>query len=249
MTATAKRSRNKAGRPDLAARRSDGAAPAKWWRHPRVVLVLIVIAGALLRLYRFDALSLWLDEGITVHVTRHSWATVLGFHGAYETHPPLYFVLVKLTALAVPELYAGRVVSIVAGTATIPVLYALASRILGTWPALVASAALAISPLHIWYSREARMYALSALLVTTSYLALVAFHQSPRRTSAVVYGLAVLSAMYANYGAVYTLVPQVVLLAMATRKHGRHSLLIWGAGVAAWLCPRSTSRLFVESCG
>ena len=212
---------------------SDGSAIVGWWPRPRVVLACIVAAGAALRIYRVDALSLWLDEGITVHVARLGWATVLGLHGPYETHPPFYFVLVKFVTLAVPELHAARLVSVVAGTATIPVLYTLGTRILGTGPALVASAALALSPLHIWYSREARMYALSMLLVTASYLALVAFYRSPRRLSAVVYGVLVLLAMYTNYGAIFTLVPQLAWLFMAVRRHGRAGLTIWGAGVVA----------------
>lgn len=202
---------------------------------PPVVLTGIVAVGAALRVYRFDALSLWLDEGITVHVARLSWPTVLGLYGAYETHPPLYFVLVKLATLATSELHAGRVISLLAGTATIPVLYALATRLFGAWPALVASAALAISPLHIWYSREARMYALSMLLVTGSYLALVSFFRSPRRSTAALYGVAVLAAMYANYGALFTLIPQIAPLTMAARRHGRSGVALWIAGGAAAL--------------
>jgi hypothetical protein len=201
--------------------------------HPRTVLALIVVIAALLRLYRFYALDLWLDEGYTLHAARLPWATVMGFHGAYENHPPLYFVLVKLTGLVVHELYAGRVVSIIAGTATVLALNALASRILGTWPALVASAALAISPLHIWYSQEARMYALSGLFVTTSYVALVAFYRSPRWGLSAGYGVSLLAAMYSNYGAIYTLAPQVALLAITTRRLGRRSIAIWSAALAA----------------
>jgi len=50
------------------------------------------------------------------------------------------------------------------------------------------------------------MYALSTLVIAASYLALVAFLRSPTWTAAVACGLAVLAAMYANYGAIYTLI-------------------------------------------
>jgi mannosyltransferase len=139
--------------------------------------------------------------------------------------------LVKFTTVFVPELNAGRMVSVVAGTATIPVLHALATRMLGTRAALVASAALAVSPVHIWYSQEARMYALGTFLIGVSYRALVGFYQSPVWNWAALYCLAVLFAMYANYGAVYALVPQVILMVAVTRKHGRRSLLLWISGV------------------
>ncbi|MGH7304174.1 MAG: glycosyltransferase family 39 protein, partial [Candidatus Rokuibacteriota bacterium] len=206
-----------------------------WWQRPRVALALVVTAGALLRIYRYDALSLWVDEGATVHVARLPWTTVLGLRGAYDVHPPLYFAVVKLATRFATELHAARLVSVVAGTATIPILYTLAARMLGTRAALVASVALAVSPVHIWYSQEARMYALGTLLVGVSYLALVAFYQSPARTWAVLYSLSVLFAMYSNYGAVYSLVPQIVLLAATTRKHARRSLPLWIAVAAAVL--------------
>jgi len=178
---------------------------------------------------------LWLDEGITAHVVRLPWPTVLGFHGPYEFHPPLYFIVTKLMTVLVSEVHAGRVVSLIAGILTIPALYFLALRLLGTRPALVASAVLAISPLHVWYSREGRMYALSGLLITLSYLALVAFHEHPRRRTAVMYAATIAAAMYANYGALYSLAPQVILLVMIAQTHGRRSLPIWSALVVAGL--------------
>src|SRR5215203_4783323 len=80
---------------------------------PGRLVWLVVLIGAALRLYRYDALSLWVDEGLTVGFGRLPWDTVLGLHGAYETHPPLYFVLAKAAGLFAPELTAGRLVSVV----------------------------------------------------------------------------------------------------------------------------------------
>ena len=206
-----------------------------WW-----TLTLIIGVGALLRAYRFGALGLWLDEGITAHVARLPWPTVLGLHGPYEAHPPLYFIATKLMTLLVPELHAGRVVSLIAGVLTIPALYFLARRLLGTRPALSACAVLAVSPIHVWYSGRAE-YALSGLLITLAYLALVAFYESPLRRTAVIYAAAIAAAMYVNYGALYSLAPQAILLIMIARKHGRQSLPIWSAIVVAGLvtCPGS----------
>ena len=200
---------------------------------PRRLVFAIVLLGFALRFYQYDALSLWLDEGITVYVTRMPWDTVLGFHGAYETHPPLYFILVKLFTLVVPEVNAGRLVSVLAGTLTIPVLYALAARLTTRWAGVVAALTLAVSPLHIWFSQEGRMYSLTVLLVAVSYLALVGFYRSPRWSWAVLYGASVLVAMYVNYGSLYALLPQVVLLALFVKKHGRSALKLWVALIVA----------------
>jgi uncharacterized membrane protein len=142
--------------------------------------VLLVVGGAALRIYRSTALSLWLDEGFTVLFARLPWDSVLGFHGAYDAHPPLYYALVKAVSLLLPEVVAGRYLSVFAGTATLAVLYLLVVRIAGRPAALVACLVMAVSPLAVWYSQEARQYAVTGLAVSITYLALVSFQINPR---------------------------------------------------------------------
>ena len=107
-------------------------------------------------------------------------------------------------------------VSVAAGTLTVPVACLLVARLAGTsvrgLVSLLASLVLALAPLHMWYSRDATPYALSALLVGVSYLALMAFRQTEKRRWAVVYGATVLLSLYTDYSVLYALLPQVVLL-------------------------------------
>lgn len=201
---------------------------------PARLLVCIVLLGALLRFYRYSALSLWLDEGFTIYFSRLPWRTVLGLDGAYDVHPPLYYALVKSVSSIVPEVAAGRLLSVVAGTITIPVYYALVTRLAGAWVAVFSSLVLAISPLHIWYSQEARQYALVVLVVCISYLALIAFSQSLHPGWAVLYSASLIVALYIDYSSIYALVPEVLIVAVIIRQQGRRaSLLVVAVGVAA----------------
>ncbi len=197
---------------------------------PSRIMWLITLIGGLLRLYRYDALSLWVDEGLTAQFARLPWDTVLGLHGAYETHPPLYFALVKAAELFAPELTAGRLVSLIAGTLTLPLVYALGARMIGQWGAALATLALAFSPLHIWYSQEARPYALCVLIVGAGYLALVGFHQSGNPRWSILYGVSVLVALYAGYSTIYALAPQGALLIYLLITHKKRALWLWLAG-------------------
>src|SRR4051794_12089338 len=95
---------------------------------PSRLLWLVVLVGGLLRIYRYDTLSLWLDEGLTTWFGRLPWDGVLA-HATVENHPPFYFAVVKAAEAIAPELTAGRLVSVVAGTLTLPLLYALSSRL------------------------------------------------------------------------------------------------------------------------
>jgi mannosyltransferase len=187
---------------------------ALWSRHSLPLVPVVVLAGAV-RLAGYNRLSLWLDEGFTVIYARLPWPALLGFRGPYDVHPPLYYALVKLVTSVVAERDAGRLVSVVAGTATVIVLYALALRLTDRATALWACLGLALSPLHVWYSQEGRMYALSVLLVGLSYLALVAVDREEPHPGAwaLLYGLVVLLALYTDYSVWYPLAPQAVLLA------------------------------------
>ena len=197
------------------------------------LLAIIVLLGGALRLYRLDALSLWLDEGFSVLFTRHSWPVVLGLQGAYDFHPPLYFSLAKLAGLALPEVDAVRGVSWLAGTLTLPVVYALGARLLDARAGLIAALALAVSPPHLWFSQEGRPFAATTLAVGVSYLVLVGFYQTAGRGWAVAYGAAVLVALYLNYSALYALLPQVLLLGFIVVRQRRRAVPLFVAGIAA----------------
>lgn len=195
----------------------------------------IVLLGGVLRLYHMNALSLWVDEGLTVIDARLPWPTVLGFGRIYSPHPPLYFALVKLLSSLCSELVAGRLLSVVAGTLTIAVVYRLVAGLVHPAAGLVAGLVLAVSPLHIWYSQEARPYALAVLLVALSYLALMEVIHDGHRAWTLVYGLSLAGALYSETSAVFALAPQAVLLALACKRIGRRIYVVLGAASAATL--------------
>ncbi|HEX8231118.1 MAG TPA: glycosyltransferase family 39 protein, partial [Chloroflexia bacterium] len=167
-------------------------AVASWLVPGRLVWAMALLGG-LLRFYGYDRLSLWLDEGFTVMFARMPWDQVLGLRGAYDPHPPLYYALVKLATILAPEVSAGRLLSVIAGTLTIPLVYVLGRKLFNPWAGLVASAVVSLSPLHVWYSQEARQYALTFLLVTLSYYALLSFYREPRWGWALLYGASTLA--------------------------------------------------------
>ncbi len=207
----------------------------------RVAVVCSVLLGGLLRLYRFDHLSLWLDEGFTVRFSRLPWVEVLGLRGEYDPHPPLYYVLVKLTALFVPDLQAGRLLSVLTGTATIAVLYLIVARLLRPAAGLLAAFLLALSPLHLWYSQEARQYAPMTLAIALAYLALIEYERDRRWRWAGLYGGALLAAVYIDYSAIFALLPTagVALWIVITRRREAVPLIVAGVlavvGFLPWL--------------
>ena len=84
---------------------------------------------------------------------------------AQDIHPPLYYALLHgWAALLGTGPTALRLFSVAVGILTIPLLYLVARRMLSARAALLATLLLTISPLHVYYSQEVRMYGLVALL-------------------------------------------------------------------------------------
>ena len=98
-------------------------------RAPLVCLALFVTA-LLVRLYRLDAQSLWLDEGSSWELSRAGWATLaselLNPSAAY----PLYHLMLKgWMALFGDSEFALRLPSALAGAMAVPVVYLAAGEV------------------------------------------------------------------------------------------------------------------------
>jgi uncharacterized membrane protein len=130
------------------------------------VVFLLILLGLALRLARLSFQPLWWDEGYSVWFATHPLGQMAALT-AQDIHPPLYYALLHgWTALLGTGPTALRLLSVIVGVLTIPLLYLVARRMLSTRAALLAAFLLTINPLHVYYSQEVRMYGLVALLST-----------------------------------------------------------------------------------
>ena len=154
-----------------AANGSSGAAAAQVRRRFRPPAILWIVLLALgLRLARLAFQPLWWDEGWSLYFATTDVGAMLNLT-AVDIHPPLYYLLLHLwTLLLGPSPLAVRLLSVLVGTATVPLLYATGRRLLGERGGLLAALLLAISPFHVYYSQEVRMYGLVTLLGVGRFL-------------------------------------------------------------------------------
>jgi len=120
----------------------------------------IVLLAAALRLQGLDEQSLWTDEIYSVESSRWALPILLSVQ---DGHPPLYGLILKGLDQVAPNDLNGRYVSALAGVAAVGAILALGCAIADRRTAVVAGLLLAVAPLHVWYSREGRMYSLVAL--------------------------------------------------------------------------------------
>ena len=140
------------------------------------LLVIAIAAGAYLRLESLGAPSYWLDEILHEQLTEQAmrqplWRWITGFSAE---HGPLYY-LTQLTTHRAHSEFAGRLPAALLGVAAIALVWLAARSVKDVgWLAAPAGAALiALSPLHVYYSREARAYSLLMFLTAALIAALL----------------------------------------------------------------------------
>ncbi len=184
--------------------------------HPtlyRLALLALVLAAFALRLYRLDAESLWYDEGVTAYVAGLNPAALTRWTAA-DIQPPLYYYLVAAWGrLAGWSEWALRAPSAFFGTLTVPLLAAVAARLFDRRSAtLLAALITTVHPFLIYYSQEARNYALLlALGVGVAYCILHIAYWEKRGDAGrgveqrwwIVYTLGAAAAMYTHYFAAF----------------------------------------------
>ena len=147
------------------------------------LLLLITLTGGALRMLLLAKNGMWLDETFSVWLANHSVAEMLQWIVKIDQHPPLYYLLLHYwISLNGDTAYAARALSVLFGTATIPIIYLIGKRISGVVMGLAAAALLALSPFNIYFAQEARMYTVLMFNAAVAIYALVRLLTDSRST-------------------------------------------------------------------
>ncbi len=204
------------------------------------LLLLILLLALGLRFYRIDAQSLWNDEGTSVAVAQQGLAAIAR-DAANDIHPPLYYWLLHgwIELMGSSEA-AVRSLSALLGVLLVALTYALGRALAGRWVGLAAALLAAAHPFQVYYSQEARMYMLLAVLTAGAMLALVQLLRRGRGSRVALFSLVLLEAagLYTHYSFLFI----VLVLTLAyllwwelnwNQARGSRGILRWGLAQAA----------------
>ena len=193
----------------------------------------IVVVAAIARFATLDEQSFWYDEAVTVGLLEMNFGDMLDRIPDSESTPPLYYAVAWLwTKLFGTGEIGLRSLSALCGTAFIPVIYAIGARAAGVRVGLVAAALAALNPVLVWYSQEARAYALLVLLAGLSFLFFIRLLTGdPRRRTVVLWAVVSALALATHYFAAFLVAIEAVWL-LATAAN-RRPIGIAVAGLAA----------------
>jgi hypothetical protein len=200
---------------------------------PREVLLIggLTVLAAIVRFVALGTQSYWYDESLTVHLLRWPFGDMLARIPRSGAEPPLYFLLAWFWTRAFGLGEAGlRSLSAVFGTLTVPVAYLAARELIGRRGAVIIGLFAAFSPALVWYSQEARSYALMTLLCALSFLFFTRALRRPSRREPALWALASALALTAHYFAIFLVAPEAAWLLLRATERRRAA---WAVGALA----------------
>jgi mannosyltransferase len=173
-----------------------------------------VVVAAVLRLWGIGRQSMWYDEWLTARAASGDLRNLLDYVTGPAGIPPTYFgVMWGWARLVGDGDGALRLVSALAGVALVPVVWLLVRELrLARRVARVAVVLVAVNPMLVWYSQEARPYTLVALVATCSLWALARAVTRGRRGDLAWWVFAATLLVAVHYYAVFLVVMEAGLL-------------------------------------
>jgi mannosyltransferase len=164
-------------------------------------VVVVLVAGVVMRFVSFS--EMWLDEALTVNVSRLPLRDIPDWL-RHDGAPPLYYFLLHAwTSVFGTSNFGVRSLSAVFSVATLPAVWFAGRRVAGRTGAWIALLVVASSPFAIGFGTEARMYSLMMLLVTLGYLAMRRLLERPSLGRQAVVALLTGLVLYTQYWAFY----------------------------------------------
>jgi 4-amino-4-deoxy-L-arabinose transferase-like glycosyltransferase len=207
-------------------------------RDTRILLWGIVVLGALLRVYALGAKSFWLDEIASVVIARMPGNSFWHWLWTDEGNMALYYVMLRPWL----QIHLGeatiRLLSVVPGVASIPVMYLLGRRLFGRSIGLLAAFLLAASTCALVYSQEARGYSwllLGTIVATYLFVRLI---ERPSYAMGSAYALAAGVTFYFHYfGLLVPLAHLVAVFALPKRLRPWKQMCVASALMAVFAAP------------
>jgi uncharacterized membrane protein len=185
----------------------------------------VIAIGFAVRVYRLGHENFWVDEVYQVRVASQPLLEIVRNYHPGSTfgesdQAPLSMMVSHLFVADRRAEFWARFPSAVFGALGVLALFLVSRLLLPFAPSVLAALFLALSPLSVWYSQEARWYSQWGLVSTLSYLALMRAEKKRSLASWIAYGIATVVSLYTFIYAVFVIVAQGLSLVWRQRTEG-----------------------------
>jgi mannosyltransferase len=164
-------------------------------------VLLVVLLGIGLRSFHLKYQSLWQDEAYAVLCSNQPISSIIEWQ-MNDSSPPLYYCLLKLwIILKNTSEFWVRSLSAITGSIFLIAIYFILKSLFNKKCALLGLCITTLSPYHIYYSQEARMYSLLSLLSLLIIYLYTRYFKKKDKFSLWLYVITAIATLYThNYG-------------------------------------------------
>jgi len=211
----------------------------------RLTLPLILVVGFIVRWIDIAKSSIWHDEGYTMMISVQSVSQIIARTGR-DVLPPLYYIALHFWLIVFGNTPAtARGMSLAFGLVCMVGVFYLADYLFNRRVAVVSAWLAALGPFLVRYSQEARMYTMTAALLTWGTYCFVRALEKNEWRWWIGYALLMTAGLYTHYYTIFVLLIHAGYAAIKTdwrgKKHGLFSGKLWvavlaiGAAFVPWL--------------
>ncbi|KIX20497.1 hypothetical protein SY27_11305 [Flavobacterium sp. 316] len=178
-------------------------------------LVIILIIASILRLYKLDFQSLWMDEIYTLNVasSNHSFTKIISEVNLRESFPYMYFFIMNtmFTIFGNTDIVA-RFPSAIFGIAAVFMMYKLGKEAYSKNVGLISALLFTFNEYAIYHSQEARAYSMYLFFLLFSYYRLIKYLKKDTRKNLIWYAVSAGLLLNSNFFSVINVIAQGVVL-------------------------------------
>lgn len=187
-------------------------------RHAPVLPIFLVLAlGLGLRLWRLSAQSLSMDEVFELDLAAEPAASIVVSPDGF---PPLFHLLAHWWLRVAGDPASLRVLSVAVGMLTIAAIWRLGRMAGGERCGIISAFLLAISPIHVWFSQEARAYAPFFFLAVSAMWLFYRARATDRTRDWALYLAAAVLGAYTHYYMALLILTLLLTVAFEARSPG-----------------------------
>ncbi|MDD2715731.1 MAG: glycosyltransferase family 39 protein [Candidatus Wallbacteria bacterium] len=209
-------------------------------QHKSKYIYIILLFSLWIRIHDLGGFCLFWDE-----LFGRDWNTGRSIGGTIvkilrdDVHPPLYYLMLRpFLSLPLSQEFALRLPSALLGVAGVYVTYLAACALFGLEAGVISALLLAINPMHMFHSQEARMYTLLYLVSVIFFWAWMKFDKTGKSRD---FWLLVMASVLGFYSHYYFVFPFLFLAAayLLTHRNLRSLSILaaWQAAVLVCILP------------
>ena len=139
----------------------------------------------------------WFDEALCIFQSEKIGPLLDGT--ILSNNPPFFYIVLSIWRIPSDSLFWMRCLPVVFGVLSVFVVLNLSRRFFDPLTAFWAGILFALSPTHIYYSQEIKMYSLNVLLGLLAFQALMNLHDKKSIKNSVVFGIIQVLMAYTHY--------------------------------------------------